>query len=38
VFAMHYDTKPKPKILIALFKEENEKLIVRRKKIDFDDE
>jgi len=27
---------PKPKILIALFKEEDEKLIVRRKKIDFD--
>ena len=27
---------PKPKILISLFKEEDEKLIVRRKKIDFD--
>jgi len=28
---------PKPKILIALFKEEEEKLIVRRRKIDFDE-
>jgi len=27
---------PKPKILIALFKEEDEKLSVRRQKIDFD--
>jgi len=28
---------PKPKILIALLKEKDEKLIVRRKKIDFDE-
>jgi len=28
---------PKPKILIALFKEEDEKLSVRGQKIDFDE-